>query len=419
MTFALVQNLTPAIVDIKNLSSSKLTLLAVIENPLGDTRILNTRGDIIAGRNALVQSNTLGNASAPVLPEDFLGVPDGQFNGPVVFGRVVVPGVVEYSTVTRADGGSWAALAFHAGDLIKIAAGAATPRVYQIGPITGANNSVLRLTTLAPFPTGTVTAGIIRFHGIEATRGTIGGLGAFLPIELIVSAGLPEQLFADAGSDLFLNLTTRLRDDLAAGATLPVNVGFVGAGGEAFVRLRQTVHEDGTGSGPGAVLVRVPSERAFGSNFQPFHTFFRPDSGTGAPFSRGAFGQNPTVINSTYNFGLIQAGGNIDVDAVLTDTTHLLGITATTDLRGTNDFINASTNGNIALTEAVPGAMRVATIESTRGNVDLTVPDLPRVGQDLSVLDSGQVSAFGTVTITAGGNVELPANSQLHAGEQR
>src|SRR5262249_42295732 len=146
-----------------------------------------------------------------------------QFSGPVVFGRST-SGVTVTSTVTRADGGSWSALGFQAGQLIKIAVGAATPAVYQIGGISGA---MLTLTTLATFPTATVTAGVTRFHGIEATRGNVGGVSGIIPIELIASAGLPEQLFAVAGQRLFLDVLTRLRDDLAAGATLPVNVGFV------------------------------------------------------------------------------------------------------------------------------------------------------------------------------------------------
>src|SRR5262249_17259529 len=94
MEFALVRNASSPLIDIKTLSSSNIILAgtglaqfpgaAALENPLGEPRILDTGGNILSqSPKTIIRTNTLGNTSAPVLPEDFEGMTGGQFQGQV------------------------------------------------------------------------------------------------------------------------------------------------------------------------------------------------------------------------------------------------------------------------------------------------------------------------------------------------
>jgi hypothetical protein len=424
MDFALGRDAGSPLIDIKNLSSSNIVLqgtglsqypgAAAIENPLGETRILDTGGNILsAGPQTVVRTNTLGNASDPVLPLDFEGISGEQFRGSVVFSSSG-PGL---GSITRTDGGSWSGLGFRVGDLIEVSGTTLNQGVHQIAAISG---SILTVKSSNVFLGGTATVFVTHFHGIEATQGDVGSATNRINVELVHSGGRPEQLFAAAGRDVYLNLTTRVRQDVQGTASFEVKPNIITAGRDVNVLLEQTLAEQAAGGGPGNVVVGVLSEQAYGATFKPFASFFRPDGKYGqtnlAP-AWGAFATNARAIASTYDFGLLQAGGDIIVKAAGLDQPHqLLGITALTDLRGTTDHIDATTDGDIRLLEATPGAMRVGTIQSTRGNVLLTVPDLPTSGQDLVVLDNGLVSALDSIRMQAGNNVTIPAGSHLQSG---
>jgi hypothetical protein len=82
--FNIQHDFTPTLVDIKNFGSGDIVLAgnplsathqithSLIENPVGDTRILNTGGNIIAvGAFSNIRTNTMGNQFTPFLLGDF------------------------------------------------------------------------------------------------------------------------------------------------------------------------------------------------------------------------------------------------------------------------------------------------------------------------------------------------------------
>jgi Ca2+-binding RTX toxin-like protein len=73
--FLLTQAQTPTLIDIQNLGTGAVLLQGDIENPIGETRILNTKGNILATATSIVVTNTLGNQFATLLPgETFHGI---------------------------------------------------------------------------------------------------------------------------------------------------------------------------------------------------------------------------------------------------------------------------------------------------------------------------------------------------------
>ena len=85
LTFLLTQDFTPTLVDISNFGAGNIVLQgdptsaawkatdSLIENPIGETRILNTAGNIVsAGAWAIIRTNTLGNQFSPLLPGEFM-----------------------------------------------------------------------------------------------------------------------------------------------------------------------------------------------------------------------------------------------------------------------------------------------------------------------------------------------------------
>src|SRR5262249_4036818 len=85
LQFNIQHDFTPTLVDIKNLGSDDIVLggnpnstafqntNSLIENPIGDTRILNTGGNILSsGPWDIIRTNTMGNQFAPLHPGDEL-----------------------------------------------------------------------------------------------------------------------------------------------------------------------------------------------------------------------------------------------------------------------------------------------------------------------------------------------------------
>ena len=89
-----------------------------------------------------------------------------------------------------------------------------------------------------------------------------------------------------------------------------------------------------------------------------------------------------------------------------------LDIVGTTDLTGATGHIDTTTNGNITYTEAGTGAMRVGTIRSTAGAVQLMTPS-----QDLELLANGLIKAdTSSVALAVGKNLTTDASSTVSAG---
>ena len=418
LQFDLVHTPWPALIDIKNLNKhatadvdpSDIILRgtgilkadgtpmfpgsAGIENPAGETRILTTRGNIVsdppAGKEVVIRTRTLGDASAVVLPKDFERIEGGLYTGSLRFDT----NGTDPDTITRTDGGDWTALGFVVGDLVKVSGDPANRTAFQVAAIGGAGNSVLTLNTLAAVAPGTVTATVTRFHGIEATTGNIGSGLKRVRVDLVESGAGSEALFAEAGTSLYLDVQGRLRQDLPAGAEFQVNLDFVGAGADANVVMRGAVVENANVGNDG-VLVKVPSEALF-VNFVAFRSFFRPDDGQPAGIvdpapPRRAFGVDPAAprIDSTFDFGLIQAGSHIRITALDSTApdgdTRVINVRGVSDIRAGGEFIDILTNGFIGTTAdpwreivAVDPAdgddLRIGRIHSTSDDVVLLAP---------------------------------------------
>ena len=142
----------------------------------------------------------------------------------------------------------------------------------------------------------------------------------------------PVALDAEAGQDLYLDLTVLRRDSLTAntGAINPV-IGPIKAGNDAVVILRDSA-EGINGPAIGDVNVDIyapnnkPAPYGSGSPIEsvPTTCYFRPDGpactgGADAPVIVGgavvavAFGSDLTAINANYTFTDIRAGHNIAI----------------------------------------------------------------------------------------------------------
>jgi hypothetical protein len=253
----------------------------------------------------------------------------------------------------------------------------------------------------------------------EARNGFIGSSANPVSDQLVYSEDVnkvarPIEATVLAGGNAFLDLTGILRDPDFNLSQTPFGVPLqsIHAGGNIVATLEQSERE----SQPVALGGGFTVYEDYYKRKTPVTTYFRPDKGGSAAFDPGFLEGKPVAINSTYNFLDATAGNNISFRGLpAPNTIHIQANTNINPNGPGGGHIDASTNGNIKITETA-GAMRVGAITSTAGNVLLTVPALPVTGQDLLVLDHGQISAKGTVTMDAGGGVEFPADSQVVAG---
>lgn len=229
---------------------------------------------------------------------------------------------------------------------------------------------------------------------------------------------------AGAG-DIYIDLTGRLRDDYPAPLTLYVDE--LSAGSNVDVTLQSSMSDPGPAFGGGGITVQVIPDDTEHPLSGPYINHFHPDAGSPPILDRGAFGDTSraTPIDSTYQFaerdssnaltgnpGLI-AGDNISVQYVAGANDGVSDIVGITQLLNTG-YIDTTTNGDIDYTEFGGTIMRVGTIESTAGNVQLTNPDTPTDGQDLELLTG--IDAAGDVLLQIGDNVTTNADSLLAAG---
>jgi hypothetical protein len=267
-------------------------------------------------------------------------------------------------------------------------------------------------------PTGPKAVVRTNILDVEAANGQIGSGANALSAELVQSADVkkvarPIQVTVLAGGSAYLNLKGILRDpdfNLSQGFTVPLKS--IHAGGDIVATLKESERD----SAPASVKFGVSVYEDYDNRTTFVASFFRPDQGPSESLDPGFFDFGAASIDSVYDFVDVTAGHNINLQGLyFTKTIHIKGNTNINPEGPGTGHIDAFTNGHITLIETA-GAMRVGSIQSTKGNVKLTVPDLPKAGQDLVVLPFGEVSAFGHVNITAGGNVEVPASSHVRAG---
>jgi len=223
---------------------------------------------------------------------------------------------------------------------------------------------------------------------------SIGAKNWPLPVDLIQyldpSSGTTQttDLNAFATNDIFLDLTGHDRvpgSDASQPNPFVVNVGDVQSqAGSMNLTLEDSVSETGEPMA-GYVDVQLYEEYVAEVYNKDYWAHFVPDpSGTPATLDVAAYATDPVLIDSTYTFANLTAGGNIELNANPVyhslnggRATPVIAITGFTDINplpSDSGHIDASTVGNITLTE-IAGAMRVGNISAVNGNIALTVED--------------------------------------------
>ena len=287
LNFKLERTVEPALIDIRNLGDGDIVLRngKMINNPIGETRILNTGGSIVAETgnqpNYLIRTGMLGNEYTATVPADFEGEANRRFEGVIAFAT----NGAAADTLTRQNGSSWVDDGFKVGDLIKIEVAGQTSFVVQIAGFGGGAQQTAILNTLEAISSQTVEAFVSRFHGIEA-NGSVGSAAAPVRVELINAPDQLAQAWGEAGSDLFIDFSARYRGYAADPVTgvLPVpapRIDMLTAGRDTQVRIGQTVIEAGR-QVAGGVLVTVDGLGSYPES-GPYYNFYRPDALAGQP----------------------------------------------------------------------------------------------------------------------------------------
>jgi parallel beta-helix repeat protein len=227
----------------------------------------------------------------------------------------------------------------------------------------------------------------------EAPKGEIGDDSGPVYIQPVLSDARPTGMNATAGGDIRLDMKGLVRR-LGAGP-FAVTIDSLEAGGQVQVNLQESLQQTAQESFDQTVQVveTIPDPDVV----TDVTTHFRPGPDDPPPQMPplGVFGTGGTAIDSTYDFGLLQAGGDIDV--VGEYDTVAIHVTAGTNILGDGD-IDVETNGDIVLTET-EGDLRAGQITSTANDVTLTAP--------ASILDA-QADAASDVN---GNNIVLTAVS--------
>ncbi|HCE72074.1 MAG TPA: type I secretion protein, partial [Ruegeria sp.] len=383
MQFSIKENYGNALIDIRNLGAGNIVLAgsnvdgASIENPLGETRILNTGGDILT-EGAVIRTNTMGDAdlARSFRDTEFMSHTVAELE---VTAQTGASGAVE---LVRTDGGDWSAMGIGERGLIRVG-----DEVHQVAEV---NGDRLTLTRASSITAGTATRIVSLFHGIEATSGDIGLDGTAIKVDLTRVASENEALYAASGDSIWMDLGLRLRTGDTTQTTATVAVGIVAAATEASLALRSAVREDVDGQSQGVLVTGDTGDN--GTYYQFFYDdpdTVNRDLGPGAGYSATA----TELAVTTWDFDLIEAGSRItangtdpDGSTVRAPGDNTVRIVANTNIRqGDTDgdgahYIDAATNGDVVLTEidAVLSGdlddLRVGRIDSSAGDVTLEAP---------------------------------------------
>jgi len=456
LNFAINQTVGSTLIDVRNLGESDIMLRngKLINNPVGETRMLNAGANIVgeAGLTTyLIRTRALGDANSATVPADFELEQDRYWAGTLQF---VDAGVEDApDSLTRSDGASWEDSGFVIGDLIKVEVAGQTPQVFQIAAFAGDNSETAVLNTLAQLSNQTVSAQVSRFHGIEA-QGSVGSVEKPIRIESIYSPDQTAQIFGEAGTDLYLNLSARFRGMGYGDQT--ANVDLLTAGNDTVVTLNAAVVENGRLSTPG-VDVSVQDYPAW-PHTGNYKIFYRPDvrpNGIepGDPFFEEAVGVPISSlhlnVDTTWTFGLAEAGQHVSISAAdssepgtlnlnfLPPITPTINVLGTTNIKAGGAFVDVLTNGYIG-TEASPFSeivavdpadgndLRVGTIHSTyddvflygpRGIIDAKNNAPAPAGDDSADVIGNTIYLYakgGSIGDPSGGN-DLEIDSQAHA----
>jgi hypothetical protein len=244
--------------------------------------------------------------------------------------------------------------------------------------LNGLIDNPLGLTIIANASGGILSAGpqqILRSNRteLEANAGTIGASSVLgerpINIEMVASPGRPTDLDADAGDDLVLSLRGLQRDPAAGAFT--VQIGTLEAGDDVDVRLQQAYLQTAVAGAFSYGLTVDTLAPSLGIDPPPADYIEHYPSGGVTPVVNlpvGTFGSGATAVAVTYDFDMLRAGDDIDVNGNLSGP--LIHVVGTTDILGQGE-IDVRVNGDITLHE-IHGDMRIGSIASTLNDVVLS-----------------------------------------------
>ncbi|HEY9182006.1 MAG TPA: hypothetical protein VIQ99_02330, partial [Gammaproteobacteria bacterium] len=433
MSFSIVQEVAPTLIEITNTGNSDVYINGTIENPIGTTAILNSNGSVFAtadrgvttsggpagtaNHQSMIRTHILRvDASENVgsgaerlnvdvvdsdgLPED-IGFKSSQVGGAsdeIVLGiqnQYVTGQLVQYNAAGTALGG------LSDGGYYYTIVSADGLRVALAATLTDAKAG----NALDIEPTGTLTDA----HTLTAK----------------------ESFTVDADQNIFLDLKGLKRQDSAFHI---IDIDRINAGDTVDVLLQTSLVQSGAGTSAGVLVDFDDANPAAG---EPHYTFFDQNDGVAQPLSRGFFGQGNTQISATWDFrgrdpnrnGLyelagLQSGSETDTGDIIVKAANttvgapMINVLAITEVAYTdagteepvddNGDITVETDGYIALTE-LNGDMRVERLLSTGSDVLLYSPQrIIDANHDVGPSVPADVSGVSITMVAASGKIGAP-----------
>ncbi|HBV64600.1 MAG TPA: hypothetical protein DEF45_16445, partial [Rhodopirellula sp.] len=237
--------------------------------------------------------------------------------------------------------------------------------------------------------------GVLRGNVVEVDSDeNVGTQQDDLKIDLVRSEGRTTDLDVTAGSDLWIDLTGRLRDTNTSQKQF--DVGSIAATGDVNIDVQSALHETTpTGSG-GAISVT-----ANGGTAKKFYAKYDSDTAT-EPAVRDyryfADTSKAAEIDAGFDFDQI-TGVNVDLEAVKPgESAARIDLVAKVNQADTGT-LNVLTNGNVSLVETKGNAV-VDVVQSTKGDITLTVSDGMVLDADVTN-DSTTFVRGNSVSLTA------------------
>ena len=298
------------------------------------------------------------------------------------------------------------------------------------GPITinGDIDNPLGTTNIVTSTGDIISTGTIRTNELTVITpdGNIGSTTNRMNVELVVSDdacadnGLtPTKMTAEAGQNIYTDIRGLLRAVTTPPVTnLPINIDKIDAGGFVDMQLLEGLDQTTPPTPEPDFSFTVRENGMLTTGIKNRYT---PDDATTINYPLGVFGTGNTPIETTYDFGLIEAGGgtvqpvqgNIDIVGVFTTgPINISGNTNTLPTTGQPEGnIDVSTNGNVTLTETV-GDMRVGLIQTVGvGGAKRDVSLTSSTGSIVDATDSGDTTTGDVPADIVGGSVTLTANN--------
>jgi len=376
LTFALDRTVAPSLVSILNTGNGDILLNGTIENPIGTTSIVNTKGSVLStgvrdaahadyekSRVSLVRTNIL-HIATPGTAES-VGADGKRINVDVVDASLL-PEPTGFETRRVNDASDAIFLGyqnqFYQGQLVQYQTATGTTAITGL-----ANNGYYYV--------------IASDDGLSVKLATTAANAAARVAINIAQSGGAANLFNDhsltpvtrfnvaAANDIWLDVLGRQRvaADPAPGA-YTVTIDAVDAGDNVNILMRESILQTTVGNKVG-VLVKYPGQAGGLAHIN----YFTPDVGSAGKLHYGAYATGTGTIDSTYDFrginpagsptGLptlpgVIAGGNIVIAAAnQAPTAKLIHVVGITEIEDIGD-IDVLTNGNITLTEKT-GDMRI------------------------------------------------------------